>query len=90
MRMTTASPDPVSTSRILLQVGLHIAVKPGVTVDHLLNLGHRLVIVDIGIDADPVLAEINTDDLVHDEGLPDVLRSCGRLEWTAAHDCPES
>jgi hypothetical protein len=44
MRTTMASPAPVRTSRILsFRVGLHIAVEPGVAVDHLVTLGQRRI-----------------------------------------------
>ena len=56
----------------LLQVGLHVAIEAGIAVHRLLNFRHRLVVVDRGIDADPILPEIDADHFIHDQGLPDV------------------
>ena len=56
----------------LLQIGLHVAIEPGIAVDHLLDRGQRLVVVDRRIDADPVLGEVDAVHLVGDERLADV------------------
>src|SRR5439155_19037140 len=56
----------------LLEIGLHVAIEPGVTVDQLLNFRQRLVVVDLGIDADPVLREIDAVWLIAGDGAPDV------------------
>ena len=55
-----------------IQVGLDAAIKPRIAVNHLLDGGDRLVVVDLGIDADPVLAVGNADDFVRQERLADM------------------
>ncbi len=71
-------PDP------LLQVGLDVALDPRVTGDDLLHARQRLVVVDLRIDADPVLAEIDAVRLVGQERLADV-----RTAVAHARDAPE-
>ena len=56
----------------LLQIGLHIPVEAGITLHHFLDPGMRLVVVGVPADADPVLAEIDADDLIGGEGLADM------------------
>ena len=56
----------------LLQVGLQVAVQPGVALHHLVDGVHRLVVVDLRVDADPVLAEVDAHHFVGGEGLADV------------------
>ena len=56
----------------LLEIGLHVAPQAGIAVDHLQDGGVRLVVVDGRVDADPVLAELDTVRLVGDERLADV------------------
>src|SRR5215211_9193269 len=51
------------------QVGLHVPIEPGVAVDRLLDGDQSIVIVDCGIDADPVLAEVHAVGLVGQESL---------------------
>jgi hypothetical protein len=55
-----------------LQVGLYVPPESGIAVDHLLDGSACLVVVDLGIDADPVLAEVDAVGLVGQQGLPDV------------------
>src|SRR5215203_1661123 len=47
-------------------------IEPWVAVDRILDGGQSLVIVDCGVDADPVLTEINTGYLLPQESLPNV------------------
>ena len=68
----------------LPQVRLHVAVEPGVALDRRMDGGQRRVVVDVGADADPVLAEVHPVDLVGHEGLPDV-----RAAVADAGDLPE-
>ena len=56
----------------LLEIGLDVATEPRVALDHLVDLVERLVVVDLGVDADPVLAEVDADHLVGGQGLADV------------------
>jgi hypothetical protein len=56
----------------LAQVGFDTTKEARITVDHFLDRGNRLVVVDVGIDADPVLAVGDTDNLVRQECLADV------------------
>jgi hypothetical protein len=56
----------------LAQVGLHVAVQAGVALDGPVDGGQRLVVVDVLVDADPVLAEVRAVDLVALQRLPDV------------------
>src|SRR5262245_58519795 len=56
----------------LLQIGLHIAVEAGITLHHFLDPGVRLVVVGVPADADPVLPEIDADNLIRGEGLADM------------------
>ena len=46
--------------------------QAGVAVDDRLDLGHRLGVVGLGVDADPELGEVRPDDLVGDLGAADV------------------
>ena len=59
-------PDP------LLQVGLDVGDQARVVVHDRLDLVDRLVVVDLGVDADPVLAELRPHRLVRLVGLADV------------------
>ena len=54
----------------LVEIGLDIAVNAGIAVDHLLNGSDRLVVVDVGIDADPVLGEVDADHSSADQAWP--------------------
>src|SRR5215212_12145777 len=47
-------------------------IEPRVAIDRILDGGQSLVIVDCGVDADPVLTEINTGYLLPQESLPNV------------------
>ncbi len=55
-----------------VEVGQHVVIQARVAIDHLLDLGERLVVVGGGIDADPVLTEVRADDLLGQERLADV------------------
>src|SRR5918995_3668736 len=57
-------PDPFS------QVCLDVPVEPRVSIDHVRHGGQSLVVVDRGIDADPVLAEVHAVGLVGLKSLP--------------------
>ena len=71
MRTTIGSLEPVEhLVDPLVQVGLHVAVQAGVAVDHLLDRGQRLVVVGLRVDADPVLGEVDADDLVGQHAWP--------------------
>jgi hypothetical protein len=59
-------PDP------LFQVRLDVAPDPRIPVDDLLDRLARLAVVDGRVDADPVLAKVDTDDLVREQSLADV------------------
>jgi hypothetical protein len=56
----------------LLRVGQHLAVEPGVAVDHLLDAGDGLVVVGGRVDAHPQLAGVDADDLVRGHGAAHV------------------
>src|SRR5574341_846893 len=56
----------------LFQIGLHIAVDSRIAVYNLLNFVDRGIIVNLGVHADPIFPEVHADDLIHDQGLPDV------------------
>ena len=56
----------------LVQVGLAVPEEAGVVGDHLVDGGDRLVVVDVRVDADPVLAEVDAVRLVALERLPQV------------------
>src|SRR5829696_3740093 len=71
-------PDPFS------EVCLDVPIKPRVGIDRILDGGQSLVIVDLGIDADPVLAEVHTIGLVGQESLPNV-----RSAVAHARDLPQ-
>ncbi len=77
-----------------VEIGFHIVEEPRIAVDHLLDGGHRLVVVGLGIDADPVLAEIDAVDLIGQQGLPDVgaevahPRNGPQLAADLGHDPP--
>src|SRR5215207_3776535 len=47
-------------------------IDPGVTIDRILNGGQSPVIVNRGVEADPVLAEVHTGYLLPQESLPNV------------------
>ncbi len=84
-----AHDDRFSTARehlsdAFLQIGLHIAVDARVAVHHLLNGVERRVVVGPGIDAHPVLGEINPDRLIRHQGAADV-----RAEVPHALDGPQ-
>ena len=68
----------------LLEIRLHVALQSGVAVDDLLDVGDGVLVVDGGIDADPVFAEVHADDLVGGERLADV-----RTEVSDARDLPQ-
>src|SRR6267154_3183682 len=55
-----------------LQIRLHIAVEARITLHHFLDAGMRLVVIGVAADADPVLPEIDADDLIGGEGLTDM------------------
>ena len=55
-----------------LEIRLDVAIEPGVAVDELLNLGQRFVVVHLGVDADPVLGEVDAVRLVAGDGATDV------------------
>src|SRR5829696_5133762 len=71
-------PDPFS------QVCLDVPIKPRVGIDRILDGCQSLVIVDLGIDADPVLAEVHAIGLVGQESLPNV-----RSAVAHARDLPQ-
>ena len=54
------------------QVGLDVGEQPGIASDHLGDLLSGLVVVDLGIDADPVLAEVHSRGLLAQKRLADV------------------
>ncbi len=56
----------------LAEIGQQVAVEAGIAVDDGLDLGHRGVVVDLGIEADPELGEVGADDLVGHLGPADV------------------
>ena len=56
----------------LVQVRLHVVEHPGIAGDGVLDGGSRLLVVGRGADGDPVLAEVDSRDLVGQERLPDV------------------
>ena len=56
----------------LAQVGLHVAVEARVPLDRPVNGRQRVVVVDVLVDADPVLAEVDAVDLVAHQRLADV------------------
>ena len=56
----------------LAEIGLHVAIEARIVVSNLLHASKGLVKVSFWIDTDPILAEIGSDDLLHDQGLPDV------------------
>ena len=59
-------------SHPLFEIGLHVARDPRVAVNCLPNSGQRLVIVDRRVDADPVLTEVDTVNLIRQQGLSDM------------------
>ena len=56
----------------LAQVGLDVALHARIAVDGALDGGQRLVVVDVLVDRDPVLAEVHAIDLVAEQRLADV------------------
>ena len=90
MRTTIDSLVPVRTSLIALaQVGLHVAVDARVALDGPVHRGERLVVVDVLVDADPVLAEVHAVDLVG-RAAPGrcASRSCARRGSRAGPGTP--
>jgi hypothetical protein len=69
--MASLLPLRVSLVRSL-QVGLHVALEPPDSRRPPSGCGHGLVVVDLGVDADPVLGEVDADGLVGQGALPDV------------------
>ena len=56
----------------LFQIGLHVAIEPGITGDGGLDAGACRVVVNLRIDADPVFCEIDAVGLVSADGAPDM------------------
>src|SRR5829696_7413776 len=52
------------------QIRLHVAIETGVAIHGIPDGGHGLVVVDLGADADPVLAEVHAMHLLPQHGLP--------------------
>ena len=56
----------------LPEVGLNVAIKPRIAVDGLLDGLQRRLVVDVGVDADPVLGEVDAVGLVAADRAPDM------------------
>ena len=56
----------------LVEVGLDVVEHPGISGHDMFDRPDGLVVVDLRIDADPVLGEVDAVDLVREQGLPDV------------------
>ena len=76
----------------LLQIGPHLAIQPGVTVNRLLNGGHCRIMVGLGIHLDPQPGGIDADHLVPKHRPPyvgtDVLNAWSRAQLATgpSHD----
>ena len=68
----------------LRQVGLHVREHPRITSYDILDLGERLVVVDLRVNADPVLPEVNPGNFFTEERLPDM-----GSEISDPGNCPE-
>ena len=56
----------------LAKIGEQIAIESRVAIDHRLDLGNRLLIVDARVQADPQLGKVGADHFVGDFGAADV------------------